>query len=131
MSDPVNGSSKNGKRRRPSKNSHGSKDNKNNNGNSNGESLLAPLLPYEQTKIDTITVEYEQTRTKYSERIDEFNQRKEIFKKDFKTAIEVYKKVTGLKGEGLSGIISEESTYVRIKGEFDQFEELEKSSTKI
>ena len=50
--------SKNGKRRKSSKNGNGHS-NGHNNRNSNGESLLAPLLPYEITKIETVTKEYE------------------------------------------------------------------------
>ena len=124
MSDLGN-TSKNGKRRKSSKTNNG-----HNNGNSNGESALAPLLHYESTKIESITQELEEAQANYQDRADRFKKKLSDFKQDYKTQIEIYKKVVDLKKDGLSGNISEESTYVRIKGEFEKFHELEKALEK-
>ena len=101
-----------------------------NNGNSNGDSALAPLLHYEQTKIENITKELEEAQANYQDRVDRLKKKKSDFKQDYKTQIEVYKKVVALKKDGLSGNISEESTYVRIKEEFEKFHGLEQALEK-
>ena len=128
MSDSGS-TSKNGKRRKSSKSNNGH-NNGHNNGNSNGESALAPLLHYELTKIESITKELEEAQANYQDRAERFKQKLSDFKQDYKTQIEIYKKVVELKKDGLSGNISEESTYVRIKGEFEKFHELEKALEK-
>ena len=124
MSDPVN-ISKNGKRRKSSKSSNG-----HNNGNSNGDSALAPMLHYELTKIESISKELEEAQAIYQDRVDKLKTKFADFKQDYKTQIEIYKKVVDLKKDGLSGNISEESTYVRIKEEFEKFQGLEKAIEK-
>ena len=129
MSNTGGSSSKNGKRRKSSKSSDG-QTNGNTNGNSNGDSLLASLLPYEITKIETITKEYDQAKDGYNERVNRLQQKQTTFKKDYRTENELYKKVKELKGEGLSGTISEESTYLQIKGEFEKFRDLEQALQK-
>ena len=128
MSD-SGGSSKNGKRRKSSKSNNGH-NNGHNTGNSNGESALAPLLHYEQTKIESITKELEEAQNVYQVRAERYKQKLSDFKQDYKTQIETYKKVVQLKKDGLSGNISEESTYVRIKEEFEKFLEIEKALEK-
>ena len=128
MSDSGS-SSKNGKRRKSSKSNNGH-NNGHNNGNSNGESALAPLLHYELTKIESITKELEEAQSIYQDRAERYKQKLLDFKQDYKTQIETYKKVVQLKKDGLSGNISEESTYVRIKEEFEKFHELEKALEK-
>ena len=119
----------NGKRRKSSKTNNGHS-NGHNNGNSNGDSALAPLLHYEQTKIESITKELEEAQANYQDRVDRLKKKKSDFKQDYKTQIEVYRKVVALKKDGLSGNISEESTYVRIKEEFEKFHELEQAIEK-
>ena len=128
MSNSGNNSN-NGKRRKSSKTSNGYS-NGHNKGNSNGDSALAPLLHYEQTKIESITKELEEAQANYQDRVDRLKKKKLDFKQDYKTQIEVYKKVVALKKEGLSGNISEESTYVRIKEEFEKFQELDQAIEK-
>ena len=128
MSDSGS-SSKNGKRRKSSTSNNGH-NNGHNNGNSNGESALAPLLHYELTKIESITKEPEEAQNIYQDRAERYKQKLLDFKQDYKTQIETYKKVIQLKKDGLSGNISEESTYVRIKEEFEKFHELEKALEK-
>ena len=128
MSNSGNNSN-NGKRRKSSKTSNGYS-NGHNKGNSNGDSALAPLLHYEQTKIESITKELEEAQANYQDRVDRLKKKKLDFKEDYKTQIEVYKKVVALKKEGLSGNISEESTYVRIKEEFEKFQELDQAIEK-
>ena len=123
MSDSGN-VSKNGKRRKSSKNGNGNNDG-HNNGNSNGESALAPLLHYETTKIESITKELEEAQTKYQERVEKLKKRQSDFKQEYKAQIETYKKVVQLRKDGLSGNISEESTFIRIKEEFEKFKELD------
>ena len=123
MSDSGN-VSKNGKRRKSSKNGNGN-NNGHSNGNSNGESALAPLLHYETTKIESITKELEEAQTKYQERVENLKKRQSDFKQEYKTQIEIYKKVVDLKKDGLSGNISEESTFIRIKEEFEKFKEID------
>ena len=124
MSDPVN-ISKNGKRRKSSKSSNG-----HNNGNSNGDSALAPMLHYELTKIESISKELEEAQAIYQDRVDKLKAKFADFNQDYKTQIEIYKKVVDLKRDGLSGNISEESTYVRIKEEFEKFKGLERAIEK-
>ena len=128
MSDSGN-SSKNGKRRKSSKTNNGHS-NGHSNGNSNGESALAPLLHYESTKIENVTKELEEAQANYQDRVDRLKKKKLDFKQDYKTQIEVYRKVAELKKDGLSGNISEESTYVRIKEEFEKFQGLEQAIEK-
>ena len=122
MSDSGN-APKNGKRK-SSKNGNGH-NNRHNNGNSNGESALAPLLHYETTKIENITKELEQAQTNYQEKVDKLKKKQSEFKQEYKAHIETYKKVLQLRKDGLSGNISEESTDIRIKEEFDKFKEIE------
>ena len=128
MSDSGN-TSKNGKRRKSSKTNNGHS-NGHSNGNSNGESALAPLLHYESTKIENATKELEEAQANYQDRVDRLKKKKLDFKQDYKTQIEVYRKVAELKKDGLSGNISEESTYVRIKEEFEKFQGLEQAIEK-
>ena len=123
MLDSVN-ASRNGKRRKSSKNGN-EHSNGHSNGKSNGKSLLVPLLPYELTKIETVTKEYDQAQANYQERVDKLKKKQSDFKQDYKTQIEIYKKVIDLKKDGISGNISEESTYTRIKDEFEKFKEIE------
>ena len=124
MSDPGN-ASRNGKGRKSSKTSNG-----HNNGHSNGDSALAPLLHYEQTKIESITKELEEAQAIYKDRVERLKNKLTDFKEDYKAQIEIYKKVVDLRKDGLSGNISEESTYVRIKEEFEKFHGLEKAIEK-
>ena len=128
MSDSGN-TSKNGKRRKSSKTNNGHS-NGHNNGNSNGDSALTPLLHYESTKIENITKELKEAQANYQDRVDRLKKKKSDFKQDYKTQIEVYQKVVALKKDGLSGNISKESTYVRIKEEFEKFHGLEQAIEK-
>ena len=128
MSDSGN-NSKNGKRRKSAKSGNGS-NNGHNNGNSNGESALAPLLHYELTKIESITKELDEAQSQYNTRVEKLKKKQLDFKQDYKTQIEVYRKVVELKRDGLSGNISEESTFIRIKEEFEKFNELEQALQK-
>ena len=128
MSDSGN-NSKNGKRRKSTKSGNGYS-NGHNSGNSNGESALTPLLHYELTKIESITKELEEAQTHYNTRVEKLKKKQLDFKQEYKTQIEVYRKVAELKKDGLSGNISEESTYIRIKEEFDKFSEVEQALQK-
>ena len=121
--------SKNGKRRKSSKNGNGH-GNGSNNGNSNGESALAPLLHYEQTKIESISQELEEAQNNYQERVEKLKRKQIVFKQDYKTQIEIYKKVHELKKDGLSGTISDESVYATIKEEFEKFKEVDSALQK-
>ena len=125
MSDSGS-SSKNGKRRK-SNNKNG---NGNNNGHSNGESALAPLLHYELTKIENTTKEFEEAQATFKDRVEKLKKKQSDFKQDYKPQIETYRKVVELKKDGLSGTISEESTYIRIKDEFEKFKKLEQALQK-
>ena len=62
--------------------------------------------------------------------VEKLKQKQAAFKQDYRTEMELYKKVADLKSEGFSGNISEESTYLRIKEEFDKFKELEEALKK-
>ena len=95
MSDPGN-TSRNGKRRKSSKSNNGHS-NGHNNGNSNGDSALAPFLHYELTKIENITKELEEAQANYQDRVDRLKKKLSDFKQDYKTQIEVYRKVADLK----------------------------------
>ena len=53
---------------------------------------------YEVTQIETITQEYDQAKANYSERLDKLQKKQATFKKDYKSEIEVYKKVVDSKG---------------------------------
>ena len=111
MSSPVNGTSKSSKGRL-GKNSKDETNGKS--GNGNGESLLAPINSYEQTKINSANKAYEEAKQSYLDRLDSAKQKKAEFKQGYKQELIVYEKVKALKAEGLSGNISEEQTYVRI-----------------
>ena len=128
MSDLGN-ASKNGKRRKSSKTNNGYS-NGHNNGYHNGDSALAPYLHYELTKIENIAKELEEAQLNYQDRVDRLKKKLSDFKQDYKTQIEVYKKVVDLKKDGLSGNFYEESTYVRIKEEFEKFHGLKKALEK-
>ena len=126
MSSPANGTSKSSKN---GKLKHG-KDSKSEangkNSSTNGESLLAPITHYEQTKLDSINKEYEEKKKEHDERLENYRKKWADFKKNYKAELIVYEKIKTLKGEKLSGTISEEQTYVRI-GEVAIFENIEDS----
>ena len=125
MSDSGS-STKNGKRKKSnSKNGNG-----NNNGHSNGESALAPLLHYELTKIENTTKEFEEAQAIFKDRVEKLKKKQSDFTQDNKPQIEIYRKVVELKKDGLSGTISEESTFIRIKDEFEKFKQLEQAIQK-
>ena len=92
--------------------------------------LLAALLHYELTKIESITKELEEAQSQYNARVERLKEKKSDFKKEYKTQIEIYKKVVESKKEGLTGSISDESVYVKIKEEFDKFNEVEQALQK-
>ena len=123
MSSPANGTSKSSKKpRRSSKDETNGKSS-----NGNGESLLAPINSYEQTKIDSANKAYEDAKQSYAERLDNLKQKKVEFKQGYKQELIVHEKVKGLKAEGLSGNISEEQTYVRINDELATFKAIEQA----
>ena len=124
MSSPVNGTSKSSKikSRKNSKDETSGKS-----GNGNGESLLAPINSYEQTKIESANKEYEDAKQSYIDRVQNIKQKRSEFEKEYKQELIVYDKVKALKSEGLSGNISEEQTYVRIKDELEKFKGIEQA----
>ena len=70
MSSPLNGSSKSSK----TKLRKSSKDETNDrSGNGNGESLLAPINSYEQTKIDSANKEFDEATQSYIDRVEHLN----------------------------------------------------------
>ena len=120
MSSPTNGSSKSSK----TKLRKNSKDETNGrSGNGNGESLLAPINSYEQTKIESASKAHEDAKQIYTKRLENIKQQKTEFKQE----LIVYEKVKALKAEGLSGNISEEQTYARLKDELAKFKAIEQS----
>ena len=124
MSSPLNGSSKSNK----TKLRKSSKDETNGrSGNGNGESLLAPINSYEQTKIESANKAFDDATQSYIDRVEHSKKLKTEFKQQYKQELIVYEKVRALKAEGLSGNISEEQTYVRINDELDKFEAIEVS----
>ena len=124
MSSPTNGSSKSSK----TKLRKNSKDETNGkSGNGNGESLLAPINSYEQTKIESESKAYEDAKQSYTDRIENLKKLKTEFKQQYKQELILYEKVKTLKAEGLSGNISEEQTYVRINDELEKFKAIEVS----
>ena len=124
MSSPVNGTSKSSKTklRKNNKNEANGKSR-----SSNGESLLAPINSYEQTKIESANKEYEDAKQSYTERVENIKQKKTEFKQEYKQELIVYEKIKALKAEGLSGNISEEQTYVRINDELAKFKGIEQA----
>ena len=124
MSSPINGTSKSSKtkRRKSSKDETNGKS-----GNGNGNSLLAPINSYEQTKIDSASKEYDDATQNYIDRVEHLKKLKTEFKQQYKQELIVYEKVKALKAEGLSGNISEEQTYVRINDKLDKFKAIEVS----
>ena len=81
MSSPTNGTSKSSK----TKLRKNSKDETNGRaGSSNGESLLAPIDSYEQTKIDSANKAYEDAKQSYTERLENIKQKKTEFKQEYK-----------------------------------------------
>ena len=96
-------------------------------GNGNGESLLAPINSYEQTKLESANKEYEDAKQSYVERVKNIKQKRAEFEKQYKQELVVYAKVKALKTEGLSGNISEEQTYVRLNAELEQFKGIEQA----
>ena len=124
MSSPANGTSKGSK----TKSRKNSKDETNGKpGNGNGESLLAPINSYEQTKLDSANKEYEDAKQSYVDRVKNIKQKRAEFEKQYKQELVVYAKVKALKSEGLSGNISEEQTYVRLNAELEQFRGIEQA----
>ena len=124
MSSPANGASKSSKTK-PRKNS---KDETNGrSGSSNGESLLAPINSYEQTKIESVNKEYKDAKQGYTERLENIKQKKTEFRQEYKQELIVHEKVKALRSEGLSGNISEEQTYVRINEELTKFKAIEQA----
>ena len=124
MSSPANRTSKGGKTK-PRRNSKDETNGKS--GNGNGDSLLAPITSYEQTKIDSANKAYEEAKQSYTERLDNITQKRAEFKKGYKQELIVYEKVKSLKAEGLAGNISEEQTYVRISDELETFKAIDKA----
>ena len=124
MSIPTNGTSKSSK----TKLRKNSKDETNGKtGNDNGESLLAPINSYEQTKIESASKAYKDAKQSYTKRVENIKQQKTEFKQEYKQELIVYEKVKALKAEGLSGNISEEQSYVRLKDELAKFKAIEQS----
>ena len=124
MSSPLNGSSKSNK----TKLRKSSKDETNGrSGNGNGESLLAPINSYEQTKIESANKAFDDATQSYIDRVEHLKKSKTEFKQQYKQELIVYEKVRALKAEGLSGNISEEQTYVRINDELNKFKAIEVS----
>ena len=124
MSSPANGTSKGGK----AKSRRNSKDETNGKpGNGVGESLLAPINSYEQTKLESASKEYEDAKQSYVDRVKNIKQKRAEFEKQYKQELVVYAKVKALKSEGLSGNISEEQTYVRLNAELEQFKGIEQA----
>ena len=122
MSSLVNGTSKSNK----TKQRKNSKDDTNGkHGSTNGESLLAPINSYEQTKTESVNKEYDDAKQSYTERLENIKQKQADFKRDYKQELIVYEKVKALKAEGLSGNISEEQTYVRLNDELAKFRNIE------
>ena len=120
MSSPANGTSKSSK----TKLRKNSKDETNGkSGNGNGESLLATINSYEQTKIDSSNKAYEDAKQSYADRLENITQKKTEFEQGYKQELIVHEKVKALKAEGLSGNISEEQTYVRINDELATIEQ--------
>ena len=124
MSTPVNGTSKSSKTklRKNSKDETSGKT-----GNGNGESLLAPINSYEQTKLDSASKAYDDATQSYTDRVENLKKLKSEFKQQYKQELIVYEKVMALKNEGLSGNISEEQTYVRINDELEKLKAIEVS----
>ena len=78
MSSPANGTSKSGK----TKLRKNSKDETNGkSGNGNGESLLAPINSYEQTKLESANKEYEVAKQNYADRVKNIKQKRAEFEK--------------------------------------------------
>ena len=98
MSSPANGTGKSNKikPRRSSKEEINGKS-----GNGNGESSLAPINSYEQTKIDSANKAYEDAKQSYAERLDSLKHKKAEFKKGYRQELIIYEKVKDLKAEGL------------------------------
>ena len=124
MSSPANGTSKSSKTK-PRRNSKDETNGKS--GNGNGNSLLAPIASYEQTKIDSANKAYEEAKQSYTERLENIKQKRAEFKQGYKQELIVYEKVKSLKAEGLAGNISEEQTYVRINDELTTFKAIDKA----
>ena len=78
-----------------------------------------------QLKQKVLLRNLEEAQTKYQERVEKLKKRQSDFKQEYKAQIETYKKVVQLRKDGLSGNISEESTFIRIKEEFEKFKELD------
>ena len=74
MSSPINGSSKSSQ----TKLRKNSKDESNGrSGNGNGESLLAPINSYEQTKIEYASKAYEDAKQSYTDRVENITQKRQ------------------------------------------------------
>ena len=110
MSSSVNGTSRNGKSKQ-SKNGKNEANSKN--VNTNGESFLAPITFYEQTKFGAASTEFKKANKSYQVKLDRLKIDQENVKTYYKTDLDliVYEKVKGLKAEGLSENISEEQSY--------------------
>ena len=102
MSSPQNGSSKSNKTklRKTSKDEFNGRS-----GNGNGESLLAPINSYEQTKIESANKAFDDATQSYVDRVEHLKKLKTEFKQQYKQELIVYEKVRALKAEGLSGNI--------------------------
>ena len=124
MSSPANGTGKSNKvkPRRGSKEEINGKS-----GNGNGESLLAPINSYEQTKIDSANKAYEDAKQSYAERLENLKHKKTECRKGYRQELIIHEKIKELKAEGLSGNISEEQTYVRINDELSTFKAIEQA----
>ena len=87
MSSPANGTSKSSK----TKLRKNSKDETNGkSGNGNGESLLAPINSYEQTKIDSANKAYGEAKQSYIDRLENIKQKRAEFKQGYKQELIVY-----------------------------------------
>ena len=107
MSTPANGTSKSSKIK-PRKSSKDETNGKS--GSSNGESLLAPINSYEETKIESANKQYDDAKQSYTERLENIKKKKTDFKRKYKQELIVHEKVKALKAEDLSGSILEEQT---------------------
>ena len=90
MSILANGTSKRSKtkQRKDSKNETNGKS-----GNTNGESLLAPINSYEQTKLDSVNKEYKDAKKGYLNRVENIKNKKADFKSNYKTELITCQKV--------------------------------------
>ena len=89
MSTPVNGTSESSK----TKLRKNSKDETNGKtGNGNGESFLAPINSYEQTKLDSARKAFDDATQSYTDRVENFKKLKSEFKQQYKQELIVYEK---------------------------------------